>query len=269
MLIHAAWVIGSLYAALLIVLWVAQRQLLYHPGRAIELPAAYGLTEFEEVFIPSQDGVKLQCWHHPPRSGYPLVVYFHGNAGHLGDRAATYDALQEAGFGVLALSYRGYGKSAGEPSEQGLYADARAVLRFARDTLLHPEARTLLFGESLGTGVAVQMATETAVGGLALQAPYTSVADRAAELYFYVPVRLLLKDVFDSAAKVASVRAPLLVLHGERDEVIPAAHGKRLLEAATGPKRGVFFPAISHNDFDSAAISSHLEAFAREHGLIH
>lgn len=260
-----ATVLG-LYALMLAFLYMGQRQLIFHPDPSIGAPQAYGLTDFEDQMIDASD-VQLQLWRKAPQEGFPTVVYFHGNASNLGNRAAIFAALAEQGFGVLALSYRGYGKSTGVPSESGLYRDARATLRTLAAQGTPPE-RTLLFGESLGTGVAVQMATEFPVAGLVLQAAYTSVAARAAEIYPYVPVNLLLKHRFDSLKKIGSIRCPLLMFHGERDATIPPAHGRALLAAAPEPKKAFFFTDVEHNDFDSATISSHVLAFAQEHGLI-
>lgn len=260
-------IVGGVYGGMLGYLYVQQRQLIYHPGRDIAPPAAYGLSGFTEHFT-GPDGAKLQLWVHPARTGFPTFVYFHGNASHLGNRSDKLAALAARGFGVVGLSYRGYGKSDGTPSEAGLFDDARAAIAYAQAELGVPPSGMLLYGESLGSGVAVRMATERAVAGLVLEAPYTSVASRAAELYPYVPVKLLLKDHFDSLSRIAQLRCPLLVFHGELDDTIPVAHGRALLAAAPEPKDGVFFPQVGHNDFDNALISEHVLTFAHKHGLV-
>ena len=241
-----------------------QRHLIYHPDKNIGPPAQYGLEGFTEQFITTADGVSIQLWYRPAAPGFPTVVYFHGNAAHMGNRAGIYTALAKKGFGVLGVSYRGYGKSGGSPSEQGIYEDARTAIKFLTDAQHIPLKRIILFGESLGTGVAVQMATEYNVGALMLEAPYTSVAARAAEIYFYVPVNLMIQDKFDSINKIARVKAPLLLFHGELDQTIPIAMGRALLGAATSAKQGFFFPNGSHNDFDSHVISAHVLDFAKQ-----
>jgi len=261
-------ILAAAYGLLLLTMWKYQRQLMYHPDTAILAPEAYGLEPFEEHFAVTDDGIRIQCWLYRPKEGYPLVIYFHGNAGNLGNRAGIYGALAEKGFGVLAVSYRGYGKSEGSPTEAGLYADARAMLRLAREMTGTPMQRMILYGESLGTGVAVQMAMENPPGGLILQAPYTSVSNRGAELYPFMPVRFLVEDVYDSLSKIGRVRTPLLLLHGERDETIPTVHGRTLFASAADPKQAIYFPDVAHNDFDSQVISEHVLAFARAHGLI-
>lgn len=242
-------VAAGLYALMLLYLYSFQGQLIFHPGKDIHPPQAYGLEGFDERFIEA-GGERLQLWYRPARPGLPLVVYFHGNASHLGNRAPKLAALAAKGFGVLGLSYRGYGKSTGEPSEQGLFADARATLAYAAAELHAPAEKLVLFGESLGSGVAVAMAAEHNVAAVALEAPYTSVAARAGELYPYVPVELLLKHKFDSLSRITQMKAPLLIFHGEKDATIPVEHGKALLAAANEPKKAVFFPHVGHNDFD-------------------
>ncbi len=267
MLISLLLAVLAVYLALVGYLFVRQRTLLYYPDTNIESPQQYGLAGFAEHFVPS-DGETIQLWYRQPLKGFPIIVYFHGNASHLGNRAGIYTALADKGFGVLAVSYRGYGKSTGTPSEEGFYYDARAALRFLTQEKNIPISRVLLFGESLGSGVAVQMAVEYPVAGLILQAPFTSVVTRAAELYFYIPVRLLLQDKFDSLSKIGKVKAPLLLFHGELDTVIPVNHGKTLFEAANQPKQAFFFPHVAHNDFDSSLISAHVLDFAKQYQLI-
>lgn len=257
-----------IYGLVLAYLYLMQRHLIYMPDKAIAAPAEYGLAGFKDVRTLTADGLHVQLWHCPAANGFPTVLYLHGNASHLGNRAGILSALAERGFGVLGLSYRGYGKSEGSPTEIGLYEDARAAVRFLTEIQHLPLSQIVLYGESLGSGVAVQMATEFAVGGLVLQSPYTSVAGRAAEIYFYIPVRLLIKDRFDSIDKIARVTSPLLIFHGERDDTIPIAHGKALLALARAQKKAFFFPQVSHNDFDSGVISAHVLDFAKEHRLI-
>lgn len=257
-----------LYALLVIGMYVFQRKLMYLPSTVIEAPEAYGLEGFGDVRFKTEDGLSIQLWHRPAAGGFPTIVYFHGNAANLANRAGIYAALAEHGFGVLAVSYRGYGKSEGSPSEDGLYKDARGGIRFLTEGQKIPLSRIVLFGESLGSGVAVQMATEFDIAAIVLEAPYTSVVNRAAEIYFYVPVRFLIKDRFDSIRKISRVKAPVLIFHGELDETIPPAHGRALMEAATAPKQAFFFPLVGHNDFDSELLASHMADFARQHRLI-
>lgn len=259
--------LAIIYGVIMALMAYFQRSLMYFPDRNIAAPQHYGLREFEDRRIQTQDGMNIQLWYKPAHENFPTIVYFHGNAANLGNRAGIYHALAQHGFGIAALSYRGYGASEGRPSESGLYTDARATIDFLLQQHI-PPARTILYGESLGTGVAVQMATEYNVAGLVLQAAYTSTVTRAAEIYPWLPVRLVMLDRFDSLSKIDRVKAPLLMLHGEQDATIPIAHGRRVFAAATEPKQFIAFPQVQHNDFDSNEISEHVSNFARQYHLI-
>lgn len=256
------------YAVLVVALFFFQRKLLYFPDRNIMPPESYGLEGFADLRATSADGTRVQLWYKAAQSGFPTIIYFHGNAAHLGNRAGTYHSFTQAGFGLLALSYRGYGKSEGTPSENGIYQDARAAIAYARHELNIPANKLIYYGESLGSGVAIQVANEQPPGAVVLEAPYTSVAQRAAEIYFYVPVQLLIRDRFESYRKIGGVHAPLLILHGLQDTVIPIAHGKAILAQANEPKQAYFFPNIGHNDFDRNVISAHVLGFAKDHHLV-
>jgi uncharacterized protein len=260
--------IAVFYLALVGCLYYYQRNLLYIPDRQVAAPQQYGLEGFEDLRATSADGVNVQLWYRKAAPNFPTVIYFHGNAAHLGNRAGIFAALAGQGFGVLALSYRGYGASEGSPTEDGIYHDARCAIAYLTEKHSIPLTSILLFGESLGTGVAIQMATEYNIAGVVLEAPYTSVAARAAEIYFYVPVNLLIKDRFDSLSKAPRVKAPVLILHGELDNVIPVQQGRALYAAITSAKKAIYFPRVAHNDFDTGEISAHVLDFAREHRLI-
>jgi uncharacterized protein len=261
----------ALFAYLLIMagMFAFQRRLMYIPETTILEPEHYGIGHTTVLTLESDDKVKLAVWHVAAAdASLPLLVYYHGNAGHIGDRMAKISHFAAAGFGVLAVSYRGYGKSEGAPSETGLYADARATLRYALTTLQRTPQDILLYGESLGTGVATQMASEmaatgTPVGGLILEAPYTSVARRAQEMYPFIPARWLARDKYHSIDKIAAIDCPLLLFHGERDTVIPVHHGRALLAAAREPKQGIFFPDVDHTAFDFPTLGSHVLQFAQ------
>lgn len=246
---------------------VFQKRLLYLPDKNIATSEQYGLTGFREFFIRSVGNVKLQLWYKPATSDMPTILYFHGNASHIGNRAGIYSALSGKGFGVLALSYRGYGKSEGTPSEQGLYSDGRAALLFLTQELKIEPEKIIIYGESLGTGVSVQMACEHKIGGIILQAPYTSVVERASEIYFFLPVKLVMTEKFDSIRKIGKVECPILILHGELDDIIPASHGKKLFAAAKEPKEAIFFSDTGHNNFDSAAVASCVFEFAQKYSI--
>lgn len=244
------WLLAAvgLYVALCAVMFVAQRNLQYFPNKVVPIPAEVGLPEFRTVTVQTADSLLLSGLHAAPTDGSkPTILYFHGNGGHVGDRSAIAGALHRAGYGVLLAGYRGYGGNPGSPTEQGLMTDGRAWADWLVERGV--SGRKLVFyGESLGTGVAVQMAAERNAAGLVLQSPYTSITDVAAAAYPFLPVRLLLLDRFDSLGRIPEIRAPLLVVHGERDSVVPVALGRRLFAAAPEPKTGVWPPQADHMD---------------------
>jgi fermentation-respiration switch protein FrsA (DUF1100 family) len=251
-------IVVSMYAGVLLALFVLQRGMIFAPMTTHADVSM--LVGAEEIKLTTSDGETLVAWYLPPQSDKPLIVYFHGNSGTLTNRALKFQVLAREGFGVLAVSYRGYGGSTGAPSEQGLYTDARAAMAKAH-ALGFADDRLIVFGESLGTGVAVQMATEFVVRALVLESPYTSIANRSQELYPYLPVYWLVRDRFDSLAKIPAIQSPLLVLHGEDDPTIPPAHGRALLAAASGVKEGVFLPGVAHTDIPLELIAERLTRF--------
>jgi len=234
------------YVAFVALLYFTQRSLQYFPERFRTAPAAAGLPEAQEVVLDTADGERVIAWHVPPRGEQPVILYFQGNGGSLRWRVDRFRALTGDGTGLVALSYRGYGGSSGRPSEAGLIDDAQAAYAFA--AARYPAKRIVAWGESLGSGPAVVVAAQEPVGRLVLESPFTSAADVAAALYWFVPVRWLMKDQFRSDLAIGKVTVPVLVLHGERDRVVPIALGERLYALINAPKRFVRFPGARHND---------------------
>jgi fermentation-respiration switch protein FrsA (DUF1100 family) len=234
----------ALYGALLSLLFVAQRALLFPAGRERTTAAQARLSGFEDVTLTTADGERIVGWFKAPEPGRAAILYFHGNGGSLADRRDRARLLTQDGRGLLIVSYRGYSGSTGSPTETGLREDARTAYDWLAGHVA-PE-RIVLYGESLGTGVAVRLATERSVAGVVLEAPYSSTADVARVGYWFVPVDWLMRDQFRSVDIIHAVKAPLLVLHGERDAVIPIALGERLYAAAREPKRFVRLPGVDH-----------------------
>jgi hypothetical protein len=240
-----------LYCLVAAGMYLLQRKLQYFPGAQARTPESVGLTGVEPVKITTPDGETLLAWHAPAPAGQPTLLYLHGNGGGISDRPLKYAAFKQAGFGVLALSYRGYEGSTGSPSEQGLVSDATA----AYDWLAGRGAdRILLLGESLGSGVAVQLAAKRKVKALVLEAPFASAVDIGAKAYWFLPVRLLMKDQYRSIDYIAHVKAPLLVLHGKRDGIVPFEQGRRLFEAANQPKQFVSLDKMGHELIGEASL---------------
>lgn len=261
----AAFGVGA-YLVLVGALFLFQRSLLYHPGGPPPSPAASGVGEMRVVSLETEDGLQLAAWYASAPEGAPLVIYFCGNAGNIGGRAFKARRLLDSGFGVLLVSYRGYGGNPGQPTQDGLYADARAALRFAAGQGV-TSRRIVLYGESLGTGVAVHAAAEQAttapVAAVVLETPYTSIAEVATHHYPYLLAHWLVRDRFDAVSEIASIRAPLLVFHAENDRVIPIAISRRLFAAATAPKEARWFAAGGHGGLFDAGAGDTIVAFIR------
>lgn len=247
-----AWTFAGaalLYGGLVATLYLTQRSLMYFPDTAAVTPAQAGLPEAQQVALTAADGVRITAWHVAPKNGKPVIVYFHGNGGSLRSVAPRLRKLAGSGIGLLALEYRGYGGNAGTPSEAGLIADADAAYALAASH--YPTRQIVLWGQSLGSGVAVAIAAKHPVGRLILEAPFTSAAALASLHYRYIPVRLLIKDGFYSDARIGKVTAPLLILHGARDQVTPYAMGEALFKLANEPKHIVRFLDGGHDDLDA------------------
>jgi uncharacterized protein len=223
------------YAVLLGGLYVFQRHLLYLPGGRRPVLGELAALGVREVRVSTTDCLSLLSWYLPPRDGRPVNAYFHGNGGHIGYRAERLRWFAHAGYGVLMLEYRGYGGNPGTPSEAGIHADGAAALDFLASSGFTTN-RVVLYGESLGSGVAVPLAAQREIAGLILEAPFTSVADVAQYHYAFIPASVMVWDRFDSLSWIGKVKAPILVLHGERDRVVPIRFGRALFDAASEPK---------------------------------
>lgn len=228
-------------------LYACQRQIQYQPGHDNPAPASVGLRHVTVERLVAPDGVNLVLWYAAPAPGRPSLLFFQGNAGTIADRAPRLAYYQSRGFGAAFLSYRGFGGSGGQISEAGLLSDART----AYDWLAARTApgRIVLVGESLGTGVAVQLAARLpagSVGAVVLDAPYASTLEVAKGRFPYLPVGLLMKDKFLSIDHIAAIHAPLFIQHGTADQVVPYASGQELFAAAVEPKTFLPLPGRGH-----------------------
>jgi uncharacterized protein len=255
------------YVLLLAVLYFGQRRFMYLPDRTRVAPAATGLKGVSEVMLVAHDGVQLVTWWSPPpHPQAPVILYFHGNAAGLADRAPRIGAYQAAGYGVLMLAYRSYAGSGGAPNATDNVADALA----AHDALVQrgiDPARIVAYGESLGTHMATRVALQRRVGALVLDAPYTSVVDVAAQRFFFLPVRPFVHDRYETAAIIGGLKVPLLVLHGARDQVIPVAMGRKIAELAPEPKRYVEFAGGQHSDLYNHGAMVVIQTFLVNQGV--
>jgi fermentation-respiration switch protein FrsA (DUF1100 family) len=247
-----------LYVVLAATVYFSQRSLMYFPDTAHVTPAAAGLPEAEEVPLTAADGTHIHAWYVAPRDNKPVIIFFHGNGGSLAGEVERFRRLIKNGIGLVALEYRGYGGSEGSPTETGLIEDAEAAYAFA--AARYPVQQIVVWGGSLGSGVAVALAAEKPVGRLILEAPFTSTEAVGARHYWYLPVRLLMKDQFRSDQRIGKVTAPLMIMHGVLDRTVPYAMGEEMFELANKPKHIVRFLDGGHGDLDSHGA---LDAVAR------
>ena len=224
-----------------------QGRFIYFPEKFRTEPASVGLDQVSELGLKAPDGTTLIAWYGKASPGKPTLLFFHGNAGALRSRTDRIMLMQQRGYGFFMLSYRGYGGSDGKPSEHKIISDAFLAYQW----LLEQGVRDydiVLYGQSLGSGVAVQVAAQRRVGCLILEAPFTSLTDIAKGSFPYLPVNLLLRDRYDSFKWIEHVSSPILVLHGAKDEIVPLELGQQLYDLARSPKTIEVFPLGTHSD---------------------
>jgi len=252
------------YLAVLAYLYVFQRQLLYFPDQSRpQLGLLVGLG-VREVQLTTADGLSLLAWYLPPHAGRPVILYVHGNGGNIGHRAARLQRFSGEGYGVLMLEYRGYGGNPGKPTEAGFYADAQAAFDFLQREGIS-SSRLVLYGESLGSGVAVYLAATQPIGALILESPYTSVSAVAQYHYPFVPAALMVWDRFDSLSRISQVKAPILVLRGGRDRIVPDRFSQALFDAAPGPKEIWSAPEAGHEELAEFGALDAVVVFIEQH----
>jgi fermentation-respiration switch protein FrsA (DUF1100 family) len=255
----------SVIAAVLTLIWVMQRRLIYFPADHVPTPGDVGLTDVEPVTFETSDGLKLSGWFAAVSGSSPrvTVLVFNGNAGNRAHRGPLAAAFQRYGLQVLLVDYRGYGGNPGVPSEHGLAADSRAARAYLAGRPDVDASRIVYFGESLGTAVAVDLAVEHPPAALVLRSPFTSMADVGQHHYPFLPVRLLLRDRFAAIDQIQRIRVPLLIIAGGRDRIVPVEHSRRIYEAAVAPKAILVLPDADHNDDELLAGDEMIDTIVR------
>ena len=237
--------IFAIYFLVLVFLYFYQRNLLYHPNEN-NYSGDKISVDIEKVKIQTADNIELLGWYHKKNlKDYKTLVYFHGNAGSLENRIHKLNHFQDMNINFLIIAWRGFNGNKGKPSERGLYVDGKSAI----DWLIKKgvdEKNLILYGESLGTGVASHLAQNKNYAGVILETPFTSMVDAAKNFYHYVPINLLLKDKFENFKKVKNINAPILVMHGEVDKIVPFSMGKKIYEIANNPKYSYFTKYDDH-----------------------
>ncbi len=232
-----------------------EKRLIFHPDRGNDsiTPDAYGI-DYDDVTFRTEDGLNLHGWFVPGKKSSPdedlhTLLWFHGNAGNINHRLGNLKMLHErVPVNVFIIDYRQYGRSEGKISEKGTYIDARAALAYLHSRKEINQEKIIFFGRSLGSAVAVELALNEKCRALILETPFTSILEMGKKLYPFLPVSLLLKTKYDSLAKIRNIKVPILVMHGDKDTLVPFEHGKRLYDMANEPKEFYTIPGAGHND---------------------
>ena len=254
----------SIYFLIILIMFIFQRSLLYLPSKESLDSSYYAKTGLKKVEVTTSDGLVLSSlFKKPSNDEKSIIVVFHGNAGHIGHRVDKFRPFIKEGYGLFLVEYRGYGENSGKPSESGLYKDGEAALNFLSKQKI-PQHKTILYGESLGCGLAVKLSTKTAFNATILEAPYTSIADVASRHYWYLPAKLLVLDRFDIFSMIKNIKSPLLVIHGENDNVISIKLGKKVFNSAPEQKKAIFISKAGHNNLYEFNIYDKIQKFLKE-----
>ena len=234
-----------IYFLILVFLYFYQRNLLYHPNENNYSEDRISV-EIENVKIKTSDNIELLGWYHEKNlKDFKTLIFFHGNAGSLENRIHKLNHFRDMNINFLIIAWRGFSGNKGNPSEQGLYEDGKSAI----DWLIKKgvsEKNLILYGESLGTGVATHLAQNKNYAGVILETPFTSMIDAAKKFYPYIPVKFLLKDKFENYKKIKNINSPILIMHGEVDQLVPFSMGKKIYEIANKPKYSYFTKYDNH-----------------------
>ena len=237
--------IFAIYFLVLVFLYFYQRNLLYHPNEN-NYSGDKISVDIKKVKIQTSDNIELLGWYHKKNlKDYKTLVYFHGNAGSLENRIHKLNHFQDMNINFLIIAWRGFNGNKGKPSERGLYVDGKSAIDWLKKKGVD-EKNLILYGESLGTGVATHLAQNKNYAGVILETPFTSMVDAAKNFYPYIPINLLLKDKFENFKKVKNINTPILVMHGEVDQIVPFSMGKKIYEIANNPKYSYFTKYDDH-----------------------
>ena len=241
---HILLIFVVIYFFVLISTYFFQRNLLYHPTEN-NYSGDQLTVSIEKVKIKTKDNIELMSWYHSKNSNdYKTILFLHGNAGSLENRIHKINHFKDINVNFLLISWRGFSGNEGKPTEKGLYQDARSAVAWLQSKGIS-ENNIIIYGESLGTGVATEIAQNKNFGGVILESPFTSMVDAGKDKYPYLPVRLLLKDKYESDKKIKNINSPILIMHGKVDNIVPFHMGKKMYELANEPK---FFYSQEYGD---------------------
>ena len=234
-----------IYIFILFSMYVFQRNLLYHPNENNYFGDELTVS-VENIKLKTKDNIELSSWYHNKNAKkYKTILFLHGNAGSLENRIHKINHLKDINVNFLIISWRGFSGNRGNPTEKGLYEDARSAVRWLKSKGIS-ENNIIIYGESLGTGVAVEIGQNNNFGGIILESPFTSMVDAGKNHYPYLPIKFLLKDKYDSENKIKNIKSPILVMHGKVDDIVPFSMGQKMYELANQPKYSYFSDYDDH-----------------------
>ena len=244
------------YLVMIIFIYFYQRNLLYHPSENNYQNDKVKFN-YDEIYIKVDEEIQLKSWIiKKDFMKFKTLVVFHGNAGHLSNRIYKLNELYKLDINILLISWRGFSGNKGSPTENNLYKDAKAAIKWLNEEGVSNN-QIILYGESLGSGVAVEVGKENNFNSIILESPFTSIENSAKIYYPYLPVRFILKDRYDSISKIKMINIPILIMHGEKDDVVPFSMGKELFEKANSPKQSYFTPDDDHMmEFNSSLLKN-------------
>lgn len=241
-------------------LYIQQRSLIYFPDKSLLRRNFFGAEDFQKITLYTDDNVPITSWYKPAKPGKATILFFHGNAGHIGYRVPVAREFIKQGYGVFLLEYRGYGGNPGSPSETGFYYDGEAAIHHLKSEGIALQNIAIL-GESIGSGVAVEMASRYPVCALILQSPFSSLSSVAAWHYPWIPIAPW--DKYDNLKKIKAIRSPLLLFHGKQDNIVPYEQGLRLFEEANEPKEMYSSENGTHNNMKNTQFFQAIDEFLK------
>ena len=242
-------------------LYLFQRKILFNVSGPPNKPIDYGLNTVKEIHIPTSDNLSLLAWYSEPKINQPTMVYFHGNSYNIGERSNRIDRYIKMGWGVLLVAWRGYSGNKGKPNEKNMYIDAESTLLWLANNTSTEKKEIVLYGESLGTGVAVEIGTRYQFKSVILEAPFTSIFDIAQQRYKIYPAKFLTLDKFNNYNKIDKILSPLLIISGKNDEIVPHNHSLKLYSKAIESKHSVFIDEAMHNNLYDFGIEKEVLKF--------
>ncbi len=244
-------------------LYFFQRKIVFNKSsKTPNCPEDYGLENTSEIIIKTVDKISLLAWFYEGQSDKPILVYFHGNSFDIGERAYRIKRYNDVGFSTLIVSWRGFSGNKGTPTENNLYLDGRATIEWIIKNTKFNSGDIINYGESLGSGVAIELNLKYNFLCTVLEAPFTSIADVANKRYKFYPTKLLVKDKFDNLSKIDKIKSPLLIISGINDEVVPHFHSKLLFDKASMPKKSLFIDEAMHNNLYDFGIEKTVISFS-------